>query len=528
MSSIKILFILTLIGTLIIGCFPDRHPTNPLEFETRRPQVAYFAPMAGAFIVDDSDSLLLDPKTMQGEMASKANSVQIWFDELMEQESISPAFELSLAVDEEAWTKIQSVAALAQSQDNPNFMLVGLRNRGALFSNDGGASWNFMNSLADRTIKFFQIDPQNSSSIYADTDSTLLKSLDGGVVWHRADNGLPENVQITRLDFDPINSDKLWLGTNKGIFTSDNGGESWQAAGSLPNWREDKPVSKISVDPLTTTTIYCATLGRYIYKSVDNGVTWEMLRTGLPTSNIYDVVIDPDSSSILYAATINRGVYKSLDGGLNWFETNSELNDVNARKLLLDPQNSQRLFVVTPNRIFKSENKAQQWEEISIPASVASIVDFSIDPIAASTWVMATPNSMFKTQNAGNSWQEINSINTESIKISGTFSYTTWQDTIRFILANGDTIEFSPHRYNDVLAMYDAGLVAEPPEGIDPNPKAMQVEFEINSDQLFSNWMYRLEITGAFEGSDWRGRVGARDIHGMSLEYDYVAYIKNR
>ncbi len=527
MAQLKYLA-LVLITLMLVGCFPERHPTNPLQYETRRPQIAYFVPMRGVYIVDDGDSLLLDPTTPAGEPIAEADAIQIWFDELMDQSSIGRAFRLTLAVQEAPWTRLGSVGAAAMSASDPHFLLVGLQKKGAFYSSDGGTSWKFLLSLAQRSVKFFQIDPTNPATIYADTDSTLLKSSDGGVTWQKITSGLPQPLAIMRLDFDPVHSHKLWLATTKGLYRSENGGQSWQPAGVLPGWREDRTITKICVDPFSSTTLYCATLGRYLYKSNDGGTTWEMKRNGLPTSQIYDLVLDPDDGAILYAATINRGVYKSTDGGENWFETNVGLIDVNARKLAFESPSGKRLFVVTPNRVFASTDKAGKWEEILLPSTISGILHFFIDGSRSGTMVVASASSVFKTENNGERWQEIDRIDPTSIEVSGTFNYTLWQGTQKFIRADGDTVVFAPHRYNDVLAMYDAGLAAAPPPGIDPNPKATRLYFRLNAPFMLSNWMYHLTIRGAFEGSQWRGDVAPKDIHGMSLEYDFVVYMKSR
>ena len=43
-------------------------------------------------------------------------------------------------------------------------------------------------------------------------------------------------------------------------------------------------------------------------------------------------------------------------------------------------------------------------------------------------------------------------------------------------------------------------------------------------DRLYSDWQYRLVIRGAFEGNTWRSDYGARNLNGMSLEYDYIIH----
>ncbi|GAG99470.1 unnamed protein product [marine sediment metagenome] len=68
-----------------------------------------------------------------------------------------------------------------------------------------------------------------------------------------------------------------------------------------------------------------------------------------------------------------------------------------------------------------------------------------------------------------------------------------------------------------MLAAYDAGLQSTPP--VDPNPKATKAVFSPDS-RLYKNWQYFLIITGAFDDNGWRETHGAKNINGMSIEYD--------
>ena len=59
----------------------------------------------------------------------------------------------------------------------------------------------------------------------------------------------------------------------------------------------DQEISQIVVDKNDPAIIYASTLGRFIYKSVDDGNSWEMKRgdtSTLGTSRIYDILLLPD------------------------------------------------------------------------------------------------------------------------------------------------------------------------------------------------------------------------------------------
>ena len=500
---------LILIILNILSCFPDRFPVSPEEYTTRRPKVVYVTPIDGDSISNENFS-----------------SMTVWFDELMNTQSVENMFSLHIVVGQEPWSNISSVRTLAQSKSEPDLLYLGRQEKGAFYSSDRGHTWHFLESMAEYKINQIKIDPNSSSILYVLTDTLLLKSSDGANSWNVINNNLPQATSFTSFDFNPVNSNNILIGTNTGIYYSDDAGSSWNQAGSLPQWT-DQIITKIAIDYSDPVVLYAATLGRYLYKSTDSGFSWELKRGTndiLGASRIYDIAIDPDTSSILYAATINRGIYKSSDAGENWLAINNGIDDMNARKIRFHAADDNALYMATPSFLYRSDNKGKNWLKLSIPEE-NTIQEFFGDFINSSLLYLAVANNIYTSSNDGDSWVEQNRIDTESTSVSGIFEFTTWQDTLQFIEIGEegrlDTIYIAPYRYDGALAAYDAGFTENPP--VDPNPKATKMIYIPNS-RIYSNWMYRMRIQGVFEGNNYRDDFGARDLDGMSLEFDYISY----
>jgi photosystem II stability/assembly factor-like uncharacterized protein len=503
----NVLSILLVVVTMS-ACSRNRFPVSPEAYETRRPQVGFVLPADGDTVSVDSLS-----------------TITIWFDELMNHGTMPETVTLSLTISGDAWESLNYMNHLSQSRTNADFLVASRDNPGSFYSTDQGNSWLFIKGLAERIIKFIVIDQNDASVLYAATNSELLKSNDGGENWITINNNLPPLLTIMHLSLDPLNSKKLWLGTSAGVFMSTDEGMNWSETGILPSW-VDQEMTQIAIDEKNTSVIYISTLGRFIYKSEDNGNTWELKRgiSGLlGTSRIYDIAIDPDSSNIIFAASINQGVYRSNDGGENWFTVNNGVDDVNARILNFHRQDNNRLYLATNSNLFVSADKAQSWQRVAHPAGI-NIKSFFGDSQNSSRLYLATANSIYMSNDKGNTWDESGEIEFSSIQTVGSFSYTTWRDTLRFYVLDEedrpDTVTISPYRYDDALAAYDAGLISEPP--VEPNPSATKITFS-PAEKLYRNWHYRLRIRGAFEGNQWRGKYGARDLSGMSLQYDYIS-----
>jgi len=489
------------------ACYPDRFPVSPETYETRRPQVGFVFPQNGDTVSTD---------TLQ--------SLSIWFDEIMEENTVSDRVLLSLATADEPWTGLNAVKYASPSLTASNYFVLNRENQGSFYSNDGGGSWNFFKPLAELTLNFLKIDPQNDNILYANSDLSLIKSNDRGQNWEIINNNLPSDLRLMQLFFDPKDANRLWLATTAGIFKSTNGGMDWSITGELPSWTGQE-ITKIAVDPFNSSIVYVSTLGRFIYKSEDDGDLWELKRgetNTLGTSRIYDITVDPDSSKFIYAASINMGVYKSSDGGNNWLQANNGIDDLNARIIRYHMADGHRLYLTTGLTVYSSTDRAVSWQKISSPHE-ETIRAFFGDSQDAATLYIATFNHFYKSTDRGGHWADMSRIDPASIQIPLTFSFTTWQDSLQFIVFDeenrADTVKIAPYRYDDALAAYDAGLISSPP--VDPNPKATKVQVKL-PEKLFRNWQYRFLIQGAFNGNVWRGEYGVRDISGMSLQYDFI------
>jgi len=230
------------------------------------------------------------------------------------------------------------------------------------------------------------IDPANSKVFYVSTtDSTLLKSVDGGQTFSTAMNGITESQAnfflIGTFAMDPGNSQILWTGGNQ-IWRTTNGEGFWTAAsaplatrsfgsfavspvnsnlvlaGSRTGqifrstnalsttaasvWPSTMPrvgwVSALVFDPVNPSIVYAVyssfNVNRgdaHIYKSTDAGVTWTATdgagHTGLPDAPYYTLVVDPDHPSILWVAG-DLGLFVSLDGGATWAHEGAGFPDV--------------------------------------------------------------------------------------------------------------------------------------------------------------------------------------------------------
>lgn len=145
----------------------------------------------------------------------------------------------------------------------------------------------------------------NSGRVYLSTN--------GGTSWTAA-GALPNHESsLSSIAFDTANTNIVYVSsvapnsTKTHLWRSSNGGASWSAidGGGFPT---GVPVNAISVDPITSTTLYAAThLGAYY--STDSGATWSRLGAGMPLVNVTDLYVSRDGT-LVRAATFGRSAWE--------------------------------------------------------------------------------------------------------------------------------------------------------------------------------------------------------------------------
>ncbi|MFC1501773.1 WD40/YVTN/BNR-like repeat-containing protein, partial [bacterium] len=239
-------------------------------------------------------------------------------------------------------------------------------------SNNGGTSWSYEQVSTDYSYPYcMAVDPANSNIIYiggyirigSSNYTELFKSSDGGSSWSSIVSGISGYVRD--IEIDPTNSSKVYAGTSGGVYRSTNSGASWtKNNGSVLAY-------ELALDPNNPSTLYAGYSDR-IYKSTDSGVNWTKYTTGLFGGLCYDIGVDHGSSSnVFYIA--NPGFFRSSDGGHNWSPSNAGLLIANINSMTLDPSNPEKMFVgFYNNAMYKTTDAtakaagpmAVSWERI--------------------------------------------------------------------------------------------------------------------------------------------------------------------
>jgi photosystem II stability/assembly factor-like uncharacterized protein len=254
-------------------------------------------------------------------------------------------------------------------------------------SADGGLSWSLGNGPASY-FGALAIGPGHPSTLYAG-GSAVFRSDDDGEHWTSSTLPLPGGHSVEALTLDPGSPERVWAVSTGGLFRSDDGARSWTSSPALAqeiycivfdgkrpgtmyagsyydveyggfypepyayggsifvsrdsgaNWTKrtrdiGSSVLAIATDPFHDGVLYVGTYTG-VFRSADDGVTWQGPSLGLPPSAILTLVADPVRPGRLYAAIYGGSVYRTTDGARTWHVFSSGLGSLQARPLVISP-----------------------------------------------------------------------------------------------------------------------------------------------------------------------------------------------
>ncbi len=146
----------------------------------------------------------------------------------------------------------------------------------------------------------------NQGVLYAGSQMGVKKSVDNGVTWEEANNGL-SHWHVYDFECEP--NGNVYAATNGGIYISDNHGESWNMFGL-----HEKDVSLVRI---FDNYFYAVVEGELYRKALDNS-DWILINNGL--TQFYALYLEIDDKNTLYLSTAPCKVFYSDDYGDSWHD----------------------------------------------------------------------------------------------------------------------------------------------------------------------------------------------------------------
>ena len=187
---------------------------------------------------------------------------------------------------------------------------------------------------------------------------------------------------ITTFSESPFQFGKLYVGTDDGqVQATSDAGASWRLLSA--DFPKNLWVSRITASSHHENRVFVSLNGyrnddftAYVYKSDDNGLTWQRISSNLPAAPVNDIIEDPVQENILYVGT-DRGVYVSFNGGGLWEPFDKGLTSVAVHDIVIQPE-AKHLLVGTHGRsIYKADISVLQEERSNLTLFPIEDISFS-------------------------------------------------------------------------------------------------------------------------------------------------------
>jgi len=182
----------------------------------------------------------------------------------------------------------------------------------------------------------------------------------------------------------------------------------------------------IDVNLKDTKEFYIAFASGGIFKTVNNGITFEPVFDNIAALSVGDFVLSQNNSKILYVGTGEKnssrssyagsGVYKTVDGGKNW--THLGLTGTqHVSRIVLHPQDDNTLWVASlgslytqndSRGVYKSTDGGATWRKTLYINDSTGAIDLVVNPMNpsqlwAASWERTRKEGNFKGSGIGSS-----------------------------------------------------------------------------------------------------------------------------
>ncbi|MGI8812228.1 MAG: exo-alpha-sialidase [Pyrinomonadaceae bacterium] len=301
-------------------------------------------------------SMMLDTRGGRNRMWAAAQSMH-WGAELVRSDDMGVMWdmpeEMRVKFPEDTGAALENIWQIAAAADDDT-LYCGTAPAALFKSVDDGDNWSLVRGLWDHphreqwspgfgglclhTIVTDEDDPKKMK--IAISTGGVYQTDDGGDNWNVTNTGvkayfLPDQYPkfgqcVHKIARHPDKKETLFLQNHHGVYRSRDDGNSWQEIESgLPsNFGFGITVSKpgdVFIVPLEADAVRYTCEGKLrVYRSSDEGDTWEALTNGLPQENTYEVILrdaltaDTSAGGGVYFGTRNGKLYGSSDNGSAW------------------------------------------------------------------------------------------------------------------------------------------------------------------------------------------------------------------
>lgn len=225
-----------------------------------------------------------------------------------------------------------------------------------------------------------KVDPTDSRYVYAEYQyGELSRSIDSALTFDYGKQGIIGGDRWnwkSPLELDPRNPSILYFGSNR-LYKSNNRAQTWRPVssdltngpGPMPQFINYGTLTTISVSPLDGNIIYVGTDDGNVWSTLNGTSTWTNLSASLPDRWITCVQTSSfDKAEAFVTISGYRWdsylphVYRTTNNGQSWEDVSGNLPDFPVNNIVLDPVIKNTWYIGTDGGVFITQNAGISWE----------------------------------------------------------------------------------------------------------------------------------------------------------------------
>ena len=357
------------------------------------------------------------------------------------------------------------VESVQVDETKPGTMYVAFGSGNLWKTTDNGISWKpIFNDTPSIGIGDIAIAPSDKDIIYVGTGESLkkgrnftmpgtgiYKSIDGGETWNHL--GLNDSWHIGEISINPSNPNIVFVSVmghfwsknnNRGVYRTTDGGKSWKKVLYVD---EMTGANDIVISYSNPNIIYASLWENYpgisgrksgIYKSIDNGESWNKMENGLPYGDKMGrigLAVSHSNPDKVYALIDNLSkernhaaeVYSTDNGGINWYRTHEKELLIFPgigwyfADIYVNPLDDNEIYSLGVRAAYSNDG-GKSFKNLNgtvkriNPSQAKGLhldhCELWINPINPEHIVLGNDGGVFVSYNKGNSWLHYNNIPT--------------------------------------------------------------------------------------------------------------------
>ncbi len=325
---------------------------------------------------------------------------------------------------------------------NNDIIYAAIASGGVWKTTNHGTTWiPIFDSQGSYSIGCVTIDPNNHHTVWVGSGENnsqrsvshgdgIYRSDDGGKTWRNM--GLKKSEHIGKIIVRPGNSNEVWVaaqgplwnaGGDRGLYKTTDGGKTWDKSLYIS---ENTGVSDLVMDPRDPDVLYASSYQRRrhvwtlinggpeaaIYKTTDNGKTWNKLSGGLPGGELGRIglgisPVNPDYIYALIEAVGNKGgFFRSTDRGASW----KEMYDMKSssaqyyQEVFCDPVDVDKVYLVDTYSKY-TEDGGKTWKNMGLKERHVDDHALWINPKNTLHWIIGGDGGIYETHDHGKTWK---------------------------------------------------------------------------------------------------------------------------